>query len=150
MLELAFEGWEPGWLIAGFDLFKMPPLTDKGLSVLLVYKKKHTVPLKPEHLERIASRGCVPKLIPSPVGRSSISATISCAEQPLDAVAEHHPCDEHGLQAATGKQSFQNTQGWALKRLLNKLNLFSFIVKSPFEQFLLMLILNNFCKGLLL
>lgn len=56
MLELAFKGWEPGWLLAGFDLFKIPALTEKGLSVLLVYKKKHTVPLKPEHLERIVQR----------------------------------------------------------------------------------------------
>lgn len=131
MLELAFEGWEPDWLIAGFGLFKMPPLTDKGLTVLLVYKKKHTVPLKPEHLERITSRGCMPKLISSPVGRSSISATISGTEQPLDLVAEQHPCDERGLQTGTSRQCFQNTQGWALRnRWLYKLSPFSFIIKA--------------------
>lgn len=66
-------------------------LDRQGLECLLVYKKNHTVPLKPEHLERIASRGCVPKLISSPAGKSSISGTISCTEQPLDLVAEQHP-----------------------------------------------------------
>lgn len=81
-----------------------------GLSLLLVYKKKHTVLLKPEHLKRITNRGCMPKLISSPAGRSSISVTISHTEQPLDLVAEQHPCDVYGLQAGTSKKSFQNTQ----------------------------------------
>lgn len=85
----------------------MPPLTDMGLSVLLVYKKKRTVLLKPEHLKRITNRGCMPKLVSSPVGRSSIAATISRTEQALDLVAEQHPCDEHGLQAGTSKRAFK-------------------------------------------
>lgn len=94
--------------MAGFDLFKMPPLTDMGLSVLLVYKKKRSVLLKPEHLKRITNRGCMPKLLSSPVGRSSVSATISRTEQPWDLVAEQHPCDEDRLRAGTSKKSFQS------------------------------------------
>lgn len=85
----------------------MPPLTDVGLSVLLVYKKKYSILLKPDHLKRITNRGCMPKLLSSPVGRSSISATISRTEQPWDLVAEQHPCDEHRLRAGTSEKSFQ-------------------------------------------
>lgn len=106
----------------------MPPLTDTGLSVLLVYKKKRTVLLKPEHLKRIVNRGCIPKPLSSPVGRSSISATISCTEQPLHLVAEQHPCDEHGLQAGPVKRAFKRLS--SSKQETKKLIPFWFIIKA--------------------
>lgn len=89
----------------------------RGLSVLLAYRKKHAVPLNLSTWKGWC-KTCVPKLISSPVGRTSISVTISCTEQPLNLLAEQLPCDEQGLQAGT-KQSFQ---GQALQnRWLNKI-----------------------------
>lgn len=76
--EAATLNWKPVWLVRGFDLFKMPPVTDMGLIALLVHKKKCTALLKHKHLMWITTEDCMPKLISRPVGRSSASAAISC------------------------------------------------------------------------